>query len=83
MNQFVKITNEIMVKIPLFSPEATRRLIWDGFAQLARIYFIIVIPLDLSFNQEELMFRILYPATVLMIIILIIDLLVRMNTAHY
>lgn len=48
----------IKINLPLISPEETPRLrlIWDGFAQLARVYFILVIPLDLSFNQEEFMF---------------------------
>jgi hypothetical protein len=38
-------------QIPLFYPESTKKLIWDGVVVIARVYFMLVIPLDLGFER--------------------------------
>jgi hypothetical protein len=35
-------------KIPVILPDARYKLIWDGWVMIARLYFMFVIPLDLS-----------------------------------
>lgn len=76
-------TNLIIDRIPLFYPESMSKLMWDGFVQIARVYFMFVIPMDLSFNQQQFMFGLLYSTTVVMMTLLIMDFLVSFNTAHY
>jgi hypothetical protein len=48
----VRIRTLIFIdQIPLFYPESTKKLIWDGVVVIARVYFMLAIPLDLGFDK--------------------------------
>jgi hypothetical protein len=69
--------------IPIISPESKYKLIWDGWVMVARLYFMFVIPLDLSVAQKQFMYKDWYPATILMITNLICDIILNLNSAYY
>jgi hypothetical protein len=48
-----------------------------------RIYYMFVIPLDLSFGQEQFMFSTLFEATIVFLCMLLVDFLISFNTAYY
>ncbi|CAD8057941.1 unnamed protein product [Paramecium sonneborni] len=69
--------------IRIFQPEERNKIIWDSCLSISRTYFIILIPMDISFEQEFLYSPQLYTLTVIMTILLMIDILLNLNTAYY
>lgn len=55
-SDFMKKLNTLAERIPLFYPESRFKLIWDGVMMIPRVYFMFMIPFDLSFFREEFMF---------------------------
>ncbi|CAD8055062.1 unnamed protein product [Paramecium sonneborni] len=69
--------------IRIFQPEERNKIIWDSGLSISRIYFIILIPMDISFEQEFLYSGQLFTLTVIMTILLMMDILLNLNTAYY
>ncbi|CAK66646.1 unnamed protein product (macronuclear) [Paramecium tetraurelia] len=69
--------------IRIFQPEERKKILWDSCLSFSRIYFIILIPMDISFEQEFLYSNELFILTVIMTILLMLDILLNLNTAYY
>lgn len=48
--------NKVMDTIAILNPDSKYKFIWDGFMIIPRLYFLLVIPLDLSFQGEYFLF---------------------------
>lgn len=59
-----------------------KKLLWDYFAAIFRIILIILMPLEVSF-YTKIMFKNYYVLTYLIIIVLVLDVLIRINTIVY
>ncbi|CAD8096828.1 unnamed protein product [Paramecium sonneborni] len=70
-------------KLPLIYPQSIYKTIWDVFATIARLYFLYMIPVDICWTEEQLLFGNYFISTLTMIIILFIDLFISLNTVFY
>ncbi|CAD8149984.1 unnamed protein product [Paramecium pentaurelia] len=69
--------------IRIFQPEERKKILWDSCLSISRLYFIILIPMDITFEQEFLYSHQLFILTVIMTILLMLDILLNFNTAYY
>lgn len=72
----------LLNKIPIITPESYTKWIWDIILGVIRIYFIIMIPIDLAFNNNILSDT-SFGFTVLSSILFMIDICLRLNTAFF
>ncbi|CAK67965.1 unnamed protein product (macronuclear) [Paramecium tetraurelia] len=72
-----------IIAIPLLYPENRRIIVWDIIAILSKLYFLYLIPLELAWTNQSLMFNRYYTSTIAMLIILFVDFLIGLNTAYY
>ncbi|CAD8174959.1 unnamed protein product [Paramecium pentaurelia] len=81
-NLYKKIESELE-KIPLISPESRLKIVWDCVVMISRLYFLFTIPLDLAWNQQQIIYGQLYTPTILMIMLLVIDFILSFNNSFY
>ncbi|CAD8093469.1 unnamed protein product [Paramecium primaurelia] len=79
----VECFSHCIIAIPLLYPENRRIILWDIIAILSKLYFLYLIPLELAWTNQSLMFNRYYTSTIVMLIILFIDFLIGLNTAYY
>ncbi|KAM3138474.1 hypothetical protein pb186bvf_009388 [Paramecium bursaria] len=70
-------------RIGLIFPESSNKIIWDTILTLIRLYFIILIPIDICFEDLFLYGQYLYFLTMIATVGLIIDQILSLNTAYY
>ncbi|CAD8054681.1 unnamed protein product [Paramecium primaurelia] len=70
-------------KIPLIYPQSIYKTIWDVLATIARLYFLYMIPVDICWTQEQLLFDNYFISTLIMISILLVDIFISLNTVFY
>lgn len=58
-------------------------MIWDAIVMAARFYFIYIIPMDLAWEMQSLMFEKLIVPSSLMLTLLILDFVLSFNNAYY
>ena len=80
---FVECLSHYIMAIPILYPENRRIIIWDIIAILSKLYFLYLIPLELAWTNQSLMFNRYYTPTIIMLIILFFDFLIGLNTAYY
>lgn len=73
----------LIEKIPLISPESRWKIVWDCVGTISRLYFLFIIPIDLAWNNEKVIFGILYTPTIFMLMILLFDFLISFNNSFY
>ncbi|CAK61356.1 unnamed protein product (macronuclear) [Paramecium tetraurelia] len=73
---------EILSKIPQVHPESLKKIVWDYFTIVFRLLLLILIPLEIAYNPQ-ILFEKLLGLTVTIIIILIVDNILRLNTICY
>jgi hypothetical protein len=56
-------------------------LLWDFLVNIARIYFMIFLPMDLCFNSKDFLFE--NWVSELMLLLLVVHVFVSFNTAFY
>ncbi|CAK80915.1 unnamed protein product (macronuclear) [Paramecium tetraurelia] len=81
-NLYKKIESELE-KIPLISPESRLKIVWDCVVMISRLYFLFTIPLDLAWNQQQIIYGQLYAPTIFMIMLLLIDFILSFNNSFY
>lgn len=79
----MKCFSQCIIAIPLLYPENKRIIGWDIIAILSKLYFLYIIPLELAWTNQSLMFNRYYTSTIVMLIILFMDFLIGLNTAYY
>lgn len=80
--QIPKSITDSLSKIPLIHPESEHKMIWDYCATFIRIVLIILIPLEISF-KPLILFESGIIFTIFALIIMILDILLRLNTVYY
>ncbi|CAD8140691.1 unnamed protein product [Paramecium octaurelia] len=90
ISKYKQITNLILNKfqqvlhqIPVIQPENKGRIIWDVVLSITRLYFIILIPIDMVFEERLLYSEKLIIITTFQTILLILDMFINLNTAYY
>ena len=68
---------------PLLYPESKFKIYWDLTAICARLYFLYLIPVDLAWTKDQLMYIKYFTATLIMLSILFVDIIMSLNTAYY
>ncbi|CAD8177398.1 unnamed protein product [Paramecium pentaurelia] len=81
-NLYKKIESELE-KIPLITPESRLKIVWDCVVMISRLYFLFTIPLDLAWNQQQIIYGQLFTPTILMIMLLVIDFILSFNNSFY
>ncbi|CAD8116941.1 unnamed protein product [Paramecium sonneborni] len=80
---FIECLTHYIMAIPIVYPENRRIIIWDVIAIISKLYFLYLIPLELAWTDQSLLFNRYYTSTIIMLIILFIDFLIGLNTAYY
>ncbi|CAD8052125.1 unnamed protein product [Paramecium primaurelia] len=74
---------QVLLQIPVIQPENKGRIIWDVVLSITRLYFIILIPIDMVFEERLLYSEKLIIITTLQTFLLIFDMFINFNTAYY
>lgn len=82
VDDVIGLAKRTIIKVPLIYPEQIGKILWDTFAAGIRIFYFFLIPLEISFNTG-LIFNSIFPLTIIMILVIIFDLLLRVNTVCY
>ncbi|CAD8105660.1 unnamed protein product [Paramecium sonneborni] len=80
--QAIKFLQNLIDKIPLIQSESLFKMQWDLFAVVFRIILVFLIPLEVAF-QTQIMFDKNIILSIIIIVILIMDFLIRINTQQY
>ncbi|CAD8197001.1 unnamed protein product [Paramecium pentaurelia] len=72
----------LLKMLPIIYPQSVSKIIWDLCLCIVLIYFFIMIPLELAFNNSIMYFQSIW-LTVPFYLFLIIDYLMKMNTVYY
>ncbi|CAD8070700.1 unnamed protein product [Paramecium sonneborni] len=80
--QFKKYAHDLISKIPLIHPETPKKIVWDYSTIVFRLILLILIPLEISY-KPNILFDQLISLTITIIMILIIDNILRLNTIFY
>ncbi|CAD8084162.1 unnamed protein product [Paramecium sonneborni] len=80
---FIECLSHYIMAIPILYPENKRIIIWDIIAIISKLYFLYLIPLELAWTNQSLMFNRYYFSTIIMLIILFIDFIIGLNTTYY
>ncbi|CAD8058871.1 unnamed protein product [Paramecium sonneborni] len=75
--------HQVLHQIPVIQPENKGRIIWDVVLSITRLYFIILIPIDMVFEERLLYSEKLIIITTLQTLLLIVDMFINLNTAYY
>ncbi|CAD8086199.1 unnamed protein product [Paramecium sonneborni] len=81
-NLYKKIELELE-KIPLITPESRSKIVWDCVIMMSRLYFLFIIPLDLAWNHQQIIYGQLYASTIFMILLLVLDFILSFNNSFY
>ncbi|CAD8172405.1 unnamed protein product [Paramecium octaurelia] len=81
-NLYKKIESELE-KIPLITPESRSKIVWDCVVMISRLYFLFTIPLDLAWNQQQIIYGQLFATTIFMIMLLVVDFILSFNNSFY
>ncbi|CAD8084669.1 unnamed protein product [Paramecium sonneborni] len=82
-NNFYKKIELELEKIPLITPESRLKIVWDCVVMMSRLYFLFTIPLDLAWNQQQIIYGQLYTPTIFMILLLVLDIILSFNNSFY
>ncbi|CAD8048639.1 unnamed protein product [Paramecium primaurelia] len=82
-NLILKKFQQVLIQIPVIQPENKGRIIWDVVLSITRLYFIILIPIDMVFEERLLYSEKLIIITTLQTFLLIFDMFINFNTAYY
>ncbi|CAK56656.1 unnamed protein product (macronuclear) [Paramecium tetraurelia] len=80
---FVDNLTQHIKALPLLYPESTKIVLWDILAISSKLYFLYLIPLELAWTSRSLLYNRYYSSTIIMLIILVVDFIIGLNTAYY
>ena len=77
-----KYFHDLISKIPLIHPETPKKIVWDYSTIVFRLILLILIPLEISY-KPNILFDQFVSLTITILMILIIDNILRLNTIFY
>jgi hypothetical protein len=73
LGRLSKIFERIINHVPLVHPDGKLKIIWDSILVLPRLYFLFLIPVDLAWTNEQILYGYAIIPTLISLVLIIID----------